>query len=51
MSKFTTADDELEDRIDRGVVVQEAHPDDISMLEYLAHHSDADPFELTEDNQ
>lgn len=41
MPRYDT--DDLEERINRGLVVQEAHPDDVDLLDYLAHRSRADP--------
>jgi len=46
MSRYGPDPDERERRIARALLVQEFHPDDISATEYLAHTSQADPFEV-----
>ena len=43
-----TDDDALDERIQRGLIVQTFHPDpDIGLPEYLAHTSVADPTEVS----
>jgi hypothetical protein len=45
MSRWTD-DEELDQRIQRGLIVQAFHPDDVTLQDYLAHTSRADPTEV-----
>jgi hypothetical protein len=47
MSKWTT--DDLDDRIEKALIVQEHGRDDVDALDYLAHTSTADDTDLTSD--
>jgi hypothetical protein len=45
MSRWT--DDGLDERIQRGLIVQAFHPGDVTLQDYLAHTSVADPTEVS----
>ena len=48
MSKWSSHDAH-DERFERAVFVARQHPDDIGLLEAIAHYSRADPFEITEE--
>ena len=43
MSKWSNHDE----RFERAVFVSRQHPDDINLLDAIAHYSRADPFEIS----
>ncbi len=45
MSKWSNHDE----RFERAVFVSQQHPDDISLLDAIAHYSRADPYEITDE--
>jgi len=50
MSKHTTPAEELQKRISRALIVNEHGRDGVSTIDYLGHISEADPFQIEEDN-